>query len=303
MNNYNPIKINGYFNLLCTDDIVIAYGNGIYVYRDTGELIFSRKDLKNVFKIAVLPDNRIVVECCKQKKFVILSLTTGEDIAQIPIPRRDYSSYNFALSNDGLFLYEYFFLNLQCYITRIQLDLYQIDFWELHPGLRSTSDIICDENDILCILQSNYEVIADNELSINGVRYEYFDACRGIGSAYYWKEKWIFPAPQFSSRFLNDTNTILTNDLCIYHVNTKEIERLINEDEIPESNFFSFRSVEDKYLIITYSDSNIVIERDSKKIIARYFAELTHGCVVGDQFWICCDGGIQRKPFPLIEGV
>ena len=299
-------KIKGIYSLIKYNEYIIAYGKGLYILNTDGVVLSQRKDLKNVFKVAFLSDDTIIADCGSIREYVIISLPTGKDIGRIKQPKMNYSCLKFVVSEDGRFVYDYYKLNCECHIARIDITQMQILFFPLDIGLRATVDHILDEDETLCFLQTQLEEISNKMVYSNGVRYEYFDTAKGYGSSYYWKAKWDFEHPKRSCQFMGSANKILTNDLYVYDVLDKSTEYLLKNDPCSwnlEKNFSNCHITKDgRYIIIFYNKSNVIIDRTNKCLIARYYMEQRQGCIVGNEFWIATDDSIICKPFPFIEG-
>ena len=304
------------FNLFSVGDYVIAYGDGLYVFTKKGKLVFAKERLKNIYKVAALPSNRIVVDCSKTRSYVIISLTDGNELCHINQPKMDYSFPKFAVSKDGKIIYDCYFLKLICHVIRINVDEMSFDTVMLQPGLRATMDMICDDNGTLCILQGHNEMIANDEVSACGIRYEYFDPYLGSGNAYYWKAKWYYSYLNSKSLFFGAVDRIVTGDYCIYDIpeksklfvleesNAIKIKRPNLENGEPviiDTNPFLCSALNDRYVQFVCSESNIIVDKIQNEIVARYFSQAVRGCVVDDEFWLCSAEGIMRKKFPFIE--
>jgi hypothetical protein len=50
-----------------------------------------------------------------------------------------------------------------------------------------------------------------------------------------------------------------------------------------------------------YQTVNVIIDIPARKVAAQYAGDLTRGCLIGNEYWICADGRICRKPFPTME--
>ena len=298
----------GNYSIFSNDHYIVAIGNGIFVYDKCGKLLWRRENLKYIYKIAFLSQDSIIADCGSLGLYIVFSLLDGTFLKQFKIPKCSYTGNNFAISHDSRYVYDLYFCTSQridCYA--LKLDLYQntLECCPLDVGLQATCDIICDESDTLCILQSQYEMIGKKEVSIFGIRYEFFDALCGKGSAYFWRDKWFFELPRDVKVFVDNVNQILTNDCCIYNASNRTIFKLLENETLPSTeNISIIKCKYDKnkqYLQLICRNCDIIIDITRKKIIARYITE-AEGCLVGDEFWLCSTKGIIRKPFPLIEG-
>lgn len=300
MTTKTPLKLTGSFNLVYAYKYIIAYGDGLYVFRKDGTQIFSRNDLKYIYKVEVLSSNYMIVDCGSKTEYIILSLVDGKTLHSIKQPRMDYTAPRFSVSKDKHFVYDYAFLLLQCYVIRIDINTMSLCYYKLKEGMRATCDSICDVNGAFCVLQG--QISASNDTVS-----EYSVWCEDPSNhTYYCKSKWDIPFHPSRIMFLENSNSIIlanSNDLFSYDVSSKSLStNIANTQEFPlEHHFFYCRIINNQYLVLTYEHSNLVIDKKNGKIIARYFAHFTEGCIVENEYWICSDNKILRKPFPVIE--
>lgn len=292
------IEYNGHY--------VVLLGKHIAIFNADGDMIAKRTDLRNVFKVLFTSSNSMLIDCGTQKAYIMLSLEDGSELWRISQPKHDYSSSCFASSSDGKYVYDY--LDFKGHQIFVKIDMHErtLDYFLLDVGLRCTSDIVCDTEDIPCLLEHHYETIGGKQISINGIRYQYQDAL-SLGGASDWKYKWGLPAPTISRFFLGSTDYILTNDLKIYEPKSQRLTDLIRENQ--EDFVFTTPPSEcqidlsGRYVILKYRTFNLVVDWPVGKVIARYVAPYTMGCIVGDTYWVSNGTNVERRPFPIMEDV
>ena len=297
-------KIKGIHTVVRSDRNVVAYGKKLYVATLAGEVIFCRNDIRNIFKIAFLPNNLLLVD--SGKNYHLISLEDGSDIWKIEQSKREFNAPRFALSPCGTYVYDFCLYKGMYRLKKIYLETALIEEYLMDNELRTANDIQCELDGEPALLRSHYSDIAGVRVSENGVIFP----CRepfGSGSSYYWKNKWRFQGSQISYAFWESTETVLTNDLHIFHHATGEMQDLLeNEDgwsppAVAPSSFSIDHS--GQFLVLMYSKSNVIIDLNKRRVIAQYAGDYTRGCIVDDEFWISSDSGILRKSFPLMEEI
>ena len=303
------------FGLISTNNHIIAYGNGLYVFTKKGALLFKNKTLKYIYKVAILPNNQIMVDCGKLRKYILISLDDGTELYRIEQPRMHSSPPKFTVSKDGRFVYDFFFYANTYSVIKMDVCEGSSEIVLLSHGLYATRDMICDNDGNLCILQCQIEEIAERTINIGGIRYEYFDHCFGAGRADQWKAKWYYPHRGHSPRFFGSVDKLIAGTFIfdIFEQGSEPIFKVINgeelivpqlengEDVLLKSDPQYCETIDERYILLYCTDSNIIVDRMQNKIIARYFTE-AKGCIVDDEFWMCSKEGFMRKKFPLIEG-
>ena len=306
-------ELNGLFSLAATKDHIIAYGNGLFVFTKKGTVLFKNKHLKNIYKIALLSEDLIIADCCSLRKYIVISLKDGEELYRIDQPPADLLFPKLTVSDDGHFVYDFYYDGAYN-VIKIDTQEAKSEIVTLEHGLNTISDMICDKDGNLCILQSQNERISDCEISVCGIRYEYFDPCLGVGSSYYWKAKWYSPYKGHSSCFFGSVEKIITGD-SIHDISKPNNEVFFKVDNAKKLDVTHLdtgekllfkndplwcKIIDKRYIQLYCCDSNIIVDRVQNKIVARYFSQ-TAGCIVDDEFWICSAEGLLRKKFPLIE--
>ena len=292
------------YSIVQHDRYVALLGKQLWICRNDGTVISRKSDVKNPHKVAFLSDNRLLVDCGSLGSYILLSLEDGTEIRRIVQPKIDTSLSNFAISPDERFIYDCFTRKGKEYIVCIDTFSWESEICALQPGLRAVSDLCCDCNGELCLLEHHYEEVASRHISCNGIRFVYRDTF-APGSSYYWKQKWNMLFPRIASFFIGDTETILTNDLQIYKPATNELYNLLANEtqwERPDRGPSNIQlSGDKKYLVLLYPTMNVVVDISGRKTIARYAADFSQGCLIGDSFWIYNGSGVAVKEFPIVE--
>lgn len=283
---------------------VVVLGKKLHVFSTAGTKLFSRNDITNPCKVAFLPNDLLLVDGAN--KYWLISLAHGADVWVIPQPQKEFCpNFRFALSPCGKYSYDYYLNNGVYYFVRIDLEFGNIEKYAIQSGLRTTVGIQCDENGTPCLLQCHYSVIGDKRVSENGILYQYQELFSPFDD-YYWKYKWWLEGSQIACSFWENTEAVLTNDLHVFYPRSGKMEYLLkNEKEwTPPALKPSAYSIEyNRFVTLKYRHSNVVIDLLERKIIAQYAGCDAGGCIVGNEFWISSESGIQRKPFPFMEDI
>ena len=173
--------------------------------------------------------------------------------------------------------------------------------------MHCVTDLVCDMQGNPCILQYHFEEAEDIrniQISKNGI----IESCvvKENGSPTYKPLFfWEFPHPRISKFFLGDIDTILTQDLYVYTPSSGQLCDLIENRSVWNQTGqkpIDYRiDRKRQYLTLLCNTVNVIIDMNARKLVARYAAQYRFGCIVGNEFWVCTDQGVLRKPFPLIE--
>lgn len=286
-------------DLIFEDDYVIAYGDGLYVFKKDGSQVFSRRDFKRIWKIALLPNHQIIVDFLDSMEYVILSTEDGKTRYRIKRPKMLFYAQKFDITNDGIFLYDLASSITHQYVIRIDLSTMNLCSYKLSVDLCSLQDSFVDQNDNFYVLQSR-----------NGHVNEKTSECsiwlENTPNTFQCVSQWTLPFIPKKMEFCNSPNKVIlahANALYIYNTVSGVLsDNLANQQDFPLEHYFHLCRAKNQYLILTYDHTNVVFDAQHNTIIAKYFADFTQGCIVGNEYWICSDSGILRKPFPMIEG-
>ena len=306
MKKYTLENLGDVFRVMHYGHYVVLIGKYLWIFQEDGEFIAHKKNIINPSNTIYLSGDRLLVECGRQNAFILLSLKTGDEILSIPTPKYDLMRCGFVLSPDGTNIYSIYDRKGTYYFLQISTQDWTCTVFPLEPGLGALHDIICDERGIPCILESHYQMIGDNHVSENGIRYVLMDDITP-GRAFCWKCKWILPFPQIAHHFILNAETVLTTHLLLYSVsNGTTVNLLENEThwQMPSESLSQARFTHDgRYVILTYLRRNVVLDIQARKVVAEYAAGFKMGFLIGDKYWLPSDTGVERKDFPAFEEI
>lgn len=305
MSNIDLRKINGYHNIYCNGKYIVFAGKKLWIYETNGRLIACKREVSNIEKVAFLPGDLLLTGWGKGASYRLISLTDGTELWNIPAFPISHGVDSFAITPDCKTVYDCYGWQTDEYIVRIDVTAGQAEPVRLHPGLGNISDIICDRDGALCILEAHHEEIDGQTFSQNGIRLQHVNGYDN-GSAYHWKNKWQLPGiPSTASRFLGEAEKVLSTGLIIFEPATGLSYSILENNsgwEPPYPLNHSCSVDEQKrYLTLHYSGKGVaIVNLDTRKIVAQYAGELP-GCIIGDEYWISSENGIRRLPFPYME--
>ena len=298
MLNIEKIKCNSY--IYTNGSYVVIPDTKLFILRPDGSLVTCRKDLRNAGRITFLPDNRLLL-CCKDVIHMI-NLSDGQDIWTAPFTKSYLHSSHFALSENQTFAYTFGENRCGPFIARINLHTLETDSFNLDRDVGATADILCDTEGIPCLLKTIGETIGGKQILQSGVRIHDFDGIAPYSTTV-WKAKWSSEC-RSSICFLKDTDHVLTSDLKVLHIQTGALVDLLENKQswVPPSSgqLTQWFDSTGQYLSILYQNANVVIDVQNQRVIAQYASSM-RGALVDNQYWICDEGKIVRKPFPLYE--
>lgn len=285
---------------------VVLIGKYLWILRDNGDLIAHKKDIVNPGRTVYLSEDRLLVECDKQKAFILFSLETGAELLRIAMPNYDLMKCEFVLSPDDAYIYSIYDRKGTYYFQQINTQDWTCSSFPLLQCNGALYDIICDAKGVPCILESYYQMIDGTHVSENGIRYVWPDDIMP-GSAFYWKSKWTLPFPQAAYRFVLNAETVLTNRLWLYDVSDGTTINLLENEtrwQLPtESLCHACFTHDGRYIILTYLRCNVVLDIQARTVVAEYAADFKIGCLIGDKFWLPTSTGVEQKEFPAFEEI
>lgn len=296
-------KIKGNFFIYSNGKYVVLPGTKLYILRTDGSLVSCRSDLRHAGRITFLSGNRMLL-CSSKKEFHMIDLRDGSDIWTAPYTKFELNAAELAISPDEAFAYTYDQWKGTHFISRLNLQTLEVDVHDMHMDAGATMGILCDEEGVPCMLKILGETIGGKLFSENGVRmhdYYYLHP----GSTTIWKTKWSFAPTRYALRFLDSTDRVVTNDLCSYEPATgKMVDLLENETKwhrLENSPCECWLDLSKRYLCVQYQKANVIIDIPERKVVAQYGADYKQGCLIGNEYWVCVDNRICRKPFPAFE--
>ena len=298
-------QLKGRYFLHQNSDYIIASGAKLCAFKTDGTLVACRRDLPNVYKHALLPNNCLLTGISKGA-YHLISLDDGAEIYAMKRRPHEYTIPRFAISCSREYVYDFYTYRNMDYLVSIDVKKGKICEYPLKEGLRATTDIICDEQGEPCLLQHHIENVGVTHISQNGVRCQRVDAFP-LEDTSEWKYRWTQQESRLSACFLGNSETILTYDLHVYYPKTGLYEDLLENEHrflMPQGTFGNaWLDGSGRYIILRYPTANIIIDWSLRKVVACYAADFCEGCLVGNEFWISSNNGIVRKPFPLIEQI
>lgn len=296
-------KINDDFYIYSNGEYVVLPGTKLYIFKPDGSLVACRKDLRHAGRITFLSGNRMLL-CSSKAVFHMIDLRDGSDIWTAPYTKCELNVADIAVSQDEAFAYTYDKWKESHFISRLDLKTHEVDTCDMYMDVGATVGILCDEEGASCLLKTVGEIISGKHFHQNGVRihdFYYLEA----GHTNIWKTKWTFEGSRSVLCFLDSTDTVVTTDLHIYTPSTGvSIDLLENESSWQRSDRSPsdcWLDISNRYLCLMYQTVNVIIDIQARKVAAQYAGDLTRGCLIGNEYWICADGRICRKPFPTME--
>lgn len=298
-------KIKGNFYIYSNGEYVVLPGTKLYILKTDGSLVACRTDLRYAGRITFLSENRMLL-CSSKSVFHMINLCDGSDIWTAPYTKIDLNASEFAISPDEAFAYTYDERHGTPFISRLDLQTQEVITFDMYMDVGGTSGIICNKAGTPCLLKSRRETIGGKPIYEHGVRIHDFD-CVAPGNCTVWETKWSFEGNRHALCFLEDADTIVTNDLHIYKPSTGEDYDLLENDttwqRIGQHESDCWLDISRRYLCLQYKTANVVIDLHSRKVVAQYAADFKRGCLIGSEYWICVNDKIHRKPFPVFEAV
>ena len=295
-------NIKGSYAILSYDDYIVFSGPELLIFKRDGNFIAACRDLGYVRKCIRVSANTILVDYSSKNFYSLISLIDGSEVWRITQPKLDYTCSRFAISSDKRYVYDRFDLRGKHYYVRIDLATKELLKYQIQHQMRCVSDMVCIQTGHPVFLESHYEEnenISTEGISINGV------ICH---SEKEWNQlfRWQFIYPQIARFFIRDADTILTQDLCIYKPSNGEMYSLIEDNESwgnPGNSPPDYYLHDEQYLVLIYDTVNVIVDLIKRKMCARYVADHRIGSIVGNEYWVCTDEGIVKKPFPAIENI
>lgn len=283
---------------------IVITGKELWILKKDLSVICCRKDISNVYKVAFPSDNIMLTGQGKKASYRLIRLDDGSEIYTWPPISMEHSMHQFALSLDRMMAFDCFDWRMKDYLVSINLQTGELDTVRSPKELRVTSDMLCDKEGALCILQSQYEEDGCTRVSNNGILSLPSNQVIDKGHCFL-KYQWNHSGGRIAEYFLGDTGYILTNDLHVYDPETAESIYLLENE--PSWKPTAYRPSgcwidESRHLVfLMYTDTNVVIDWEAKKVVALYKGPFVKGCLIGNEYWISSGNGIRRLPFPMVE--
>ena len=299
-------KIKGNFYVYSNGEYVVLPGTKLFIFRPDGSLVACRNDLRYAGRITFLSGNRMLL-CSRKAVFHMIDLCSGNDIWTTPYVKSSLNINELAISLDESFAYTYDEYKGINFISRVSLTTqeHEVNVQDMYMDVGATRGIICDTDGIPCLLKTLSETIGGKHVNQNGVRIHDFDGI-APGNTNTWKTKWSFNNRTAIS-YLGSTDRILTNDLCIYDPSSNTLTPLLEPEsytQLPHQTICDcWLDSTGRYLCLKYQKGNVIVDSQTRSIVAQYAAEYTQGCLIGNEYWICVNDRVSRKPFPAFEDI
>lgn len=296
-------KIKGNFYICSSGEYVVLPGTKLYIFKTDGSLVACRNDLRYAGRITFLSENRLLL-CSSNAVFHMIDLQNGSDIWTAPYTKIELNAADLAISPDECFAYTYDDWKGNPFITRLDLQTHEVVTYDMYMDAGGTNGIICNDAGSPCLLKTVCETIGGKRFHQIGVRiHDFYDV--SPGSCTTWETKWSFEGNRSVLCFLDGTDRVVTTDLHVYEPFTgASIDLLENESswQRPEQSPSScWLDISKRYLCLQYQTANVIIDLNTRKVVAQYAADYKQGCLVGNEYWICVGDRILRKPFPAFE--
>lgn len=299
-------KIKGSFYVYSNGEYVVIPGTKLSIFRPDGSLVACRNDLRYAGGITFLSGNRMLL-CSSKAVFHMIDLCSGNDIWTTPYVKSSLNINEWAISLDESFAYTYDEYKGINFISRVSLTTqeHEVNVQDMYMDVGATRGIICDADGVPCLLKTLSETIGGKHVNQNGVRIHDFDGI-APGSTTTWKTKWSFNNRTAIS-YWGSTDRILTNDLCIYDPSSNTLTPLLVPEaytQLPHQRICDcWLDSTGRYLCLKYLKGNVIVDTQTRSIVAQYAAECTQGCLIGNEYWICVNDRVCRKPFPAFEEI
>lgn len=299
-------KLKGSFYIYSNGEYVVLPGTKLYIFKTDGSLVACRNDLRYAGRITFLSGNRMLL-CSSKAVFHMIDLCSGSDIWITPYVKHNLNVNELAISPDEAFAYTYDECKGINFISRLFMTTqeHEVDAQDMYMDVGATRGILCDSDGVPCLLKTLSETIGGKNVNQNGVRIHDFDGIAPGGTTT-WKAKWSFDN-RTSISFWGSTNRILTNDLCIYDVVTGTLTPLLESEaynQLPHQTICDcWSDFTGRYLCLKYQTGNVIVDTQTRNIAAQYAADYTRGCLIGNEYWICVNDRVCRKPFPAFEEI
>ena len=298
-------KIKGSFNCDTNGEYVVLSGNKLHIFRPDGSLVATRKDIPHPDRITFLSGNRLLL-CSSKAVFHMIDLCTGTDLWTAPHTKSYTNLDDLAISPDEQYAYTCDTGKNGNFISRLDLQTQDVYSHDMLRDIGATRGIVCDEEGVPCLLKTLHETIGGKPYSQNGVRLQDYDAisaCRTTNC----KTKWSFEGNRSAFCFFGSADRVLLTDFHVYEPATGMSFNLLENDpdwQPPDSHpLSSGHKIWQQYMLIMWENANMIIDIPGRKVVAQYVSHFLNGCIVGNEYWICQEGKIRRKPFPAMEAV
>lgn len=276
------------------------------VYSGNGEHLLFQKDYDYVLDLAFLPNRKLLV--LSNRKIELLSLPDGTSLWNTLRPQYHSSPSSLRLCPTKDFVFWLDDKYNKHYLVRVNLASGELQCCKIKEVLRSTCDLVCDSGGklvhILQTQRTETEAGAISEHCILRADFEE-DFSRPRFTVVL---RWQYDSTQRCGSFMKTPAALLRDDLSIClpaHNDSFSLVENCPSFQIP----FGYPQIlhdspTSRYLQIVYIGEalGIIMDKAEHRIVAQYvLPDRLPGCLVGDEYWLCSQQGLIRKPFPLWE--
>lgn len=289
------------------ENYLILQGNDFLVCKTDGTTILRYQNMPNVYKVAFLSQDRLLICIGGIPAYRLLCLKTGEEIWKSRVLKTaGITGPRFAVSHDSRYVYDRYDGLTGHHIVRIDVQSGKLQVCKLGPGYRALDDIICGaDSEGLFLLRSQIDGVADRNIGRNQIQRLTFSSPCCYETIYQWETEGHGDC--IANWFLGDQEAVLSKNLSVFTPKTGETYSLVeNEPDwakpglgphdywIDESN---------QYVCVAYDNVNVVLDRKNQKMVARYATKFGRGCLIGDTYWVPLGDKVEKKAFPMIEDI
>ena len=293
---------------------VLVSGKTLLLFRADGTFIAEFPSIRQIHKAVFLHDNTALVESLKPHAYHYISLDDGTLLWSISKKGRYGGSVSrFAVTPDGKTVYDARHADsFRLCIDRICPQRQDYEQYIISEGLRCTYDIFCDENGILCAMQSHV-VLSDDDsyreenLSQSGILAIPIDA---QGPHPYWKKQWTSITDRRKNPRGSDGRFVLRDDFSVLDIDSMTEIFLVDAEtlkRLPACGFTWKYDPVNQLLTVSFLTEklNIIIDCQKRKVISRYKRDDSsvgyEGCLINAAFWMGTKSGIVMHPFPNMD--
>ena len=277
-------------------DVMLFIAKHSWLFTKEGRFIARLKQINRAWDVLFMSNNTIFMDGLGDRSYHYVSLETGEVLWSISQKgKRNFAPRKMALSPCGRKVYYVYSIGEQRYLDTI-IPEDKICLTQRLPLMKgAVCAVFCTPDGKLGVLRSFMQTNTIHLFDPDNVLQECF-------------VQEVINDHSAMPVAADDTH-ILMSDLQVIKWRENTAFSLLPEQESKISkDFFTIMDYDPvrQLLNIRYlkSSSTLIIDCKSKRIAAHYrpiTSGLSGGCVVGDEFWIGTDKGIQKRPFPHMD--
>lgn len=295
---------------------VLLAGRKLWIFRTDDTFIAKLELIRKPSKAVFLPNNTALVDGDGDGHYHYISLENGELLwSSIKKGRRHRPVKRFAVSSDGTTIYDVYYKDSNSlYVDLLIPEKHLHISYVVNEGFSITHDIFCNQNDALCILQSQIQMNSNTlcthhypSIRQNGILKVLFGK-EGVKT--HWEKLWQSNSGSDTVVRGCDGENILQSDFSVINLNTMNTYPLLDKDEmdkLPKDSFFCSYDLK-RHLLTVYflaERINAIIDCQSRKVVGLYNGDKLDvgytGCLIHNAFWIGTCEGVVKKPFPSVN--